>query len=82
MSEVGKEFSDNFIKQIEAILREHGAVLHITKPTYAYLKLGCYSFYFHKSGDKPVITKEIETLSGEKLTQHILPYDGWEMSCE
>ena len=73
------EFGDNFIKSLNAIFKEHGAKLHITKPNYAYLKLGRYSFYFHKSKDKPVIQKEIETMSGEKVTQNIIPYDGWEM---
>lgn len=74
-----EEFGDSFIKQLNIIFKEHGAELHIIKPTYAYLQLGRYLFFFHKSKNKPIIQEEIETMKGEKLIKHILPYDGWEM---
>jgi hypothetical protein len=78
-NEKAREFGDRFVNNLDAIFKEHGAKLHITKPDYAYIQLGRYSFYFHKSKDNPIITKEVETMRGEKVTQTIISYDGWEM---
>ncbi len=58
---------------IDQMFRD-GAVLVIIKPDYAYIELGSVRYYF---GGKPEY-KEVTLFFGEKVTETILPYDGWE----
>lgn len=58
-------------------LKQNEATLHIIKSDYAYLEVGNRSYYFHNSNPRVVRYQETETMSGEKLTKSLLPYDGW-----
>ena len=80
MTNINDYIGDNFKKALDSIFKEHGAKLHINKMDYAYLKLGPYKFYFHRSKDNEVEKKEQELMNGDIVIQHILPYDGWEIS--
>lgn len=74
------EDAEKIIKYIEEndmihkFFKKVGAKLFITKKDYAYLKVGNMCYYFH--GDTK--EREIELVSGEKVTQSVVPYDGYE----
>ena len=67
---------------IHKLFREKKAKLVITQPDYAYIECGKMRFYFHSTSQEKSTTREMELMSGEKVIQNIIPYDGWELVME